>query len=447
MEGSLAYDQTMKSHLKKTVLFALERLAHWRLRKIRPEIIGVTGSVGKTSTKEAIFKVVSCVEPTYRAQKSLNTEFGAMLGILEQESGYSSAGKWIVILVRAFFSTLFLPSAGRQRGAPYKTLILEMGADKPGDIAYLVRHFPPRIGVLTNIKGVHMAEGQFPTLDAIFEEKAKLIRALPHDGVAILNADDPRVEFLASEVEGRCRVVRYGLFADSAVRATDVQSDAKGLRFKVQADGKSAPFHCPYLLGKYHVYVVLPAVAVGLLKGMSLMAIADCLKDFRLPPGRMNRIEGIRGSLILDSSYNASPEATIAALDVLGEMLPSGAGRRIAALGAMNELGTESKAEHWRVGGAVPASADILVTVGKEARHILTGAQEAGMKAAQIHGFETSKSAAEYLKKIVRKGDVILAKGSQNRVRMEYLVYALMLHPEEAKEQLVRQDEYWQENP
>jgi UDP-N-acetylmuramyl pentapeptide synthase len=265
-------------------------------------------------------------------------------------------------------------------------------------------------------------------------------------GVAVLNVDDPRVDFLASEMEGRCRVVRYGLSADSTVRAMDVQSDAKGLRFKVQADGKSAPFHCPYLLGKYHVYVLLPAVAIGLLKGMSLSAIAARLKDFRLPPGRMNRIEGIRGSLILDSSYNASPEATIAALEVLGDILPSGTGRRIAALGAMNELGTESKEEHLRLGRAVPTSADILVTVGKEARNILMGAQEGGMKAAQIHGFETPKSAAEYLKKIVRKGDVILAKGSQNRVRMEYLVHALMLHPEEAKEQLVRQEEYWQEN-
>lgn len=421
----------MKAFAKQFVLFCLERLAHWRLRKIHPQVIGITGSVGKTSTKEAVFRVVSQIEPAYCNKGSLNSDFGAMLAILEQDSGYSSPSKWLKALGNGFWSTLWL------RRPPYQTLVLEMGADKPGDISYLVKHIPPEIGILTTIKAAHLAEGQFPTVEAIVEEKSKLIRALPSHGVAILNTDDPRVAFLASEVS--CRVVRFGVSADADVRASQVQSDLSGLRFTVHAKGQTHGFHLPHLLGTHQIYVVLPAIAVGLLKNIPLATLSTILEDFVLPPGRLNRLEGLHGSTLLDSSYNASPEATVAALDVLKTM----PGRRIAALGAMNELGALSKAAHLQVGHHVAETADLLLTVGKAAEGYAEGARKAGMPARAIRSFATSLEAAEFLVPKLKKTDVVLAKGSQNKIRMEHLVQALLKDPSRAKDLLVRQESYW----
>lgn len=427
----------MKRFAKSLVLHQLERLAAWRIRKIRPELIGITGSVGKTSVKEACARVLSAVGPTLSPPKSLNTEFGAMLAVLEQDSGYSSLTGWVRVLWKGFWSTLFL------RGRPYRFLILEMGADKPGDIHYLVKRLHPTIGILTNVKAVHMAEGQFPSVEAIFNEKSALIQSLTNEELALLNEDDPRVKGLADAMEGRCRVIRFGTAKTAQVRASAIHSSPEGLTFTVTFGRETERVRCRYLLGEHHVYVVLPALALGLAKGLTLAQCAEVIREFRLPPGRMTPIPGQQGSLLLDSSYNASPEAVLGALEVLKSM----PGRRIAALGSMNELGTRSRSEHTRIGKAVPAHADRLVTVGKEARAIATAARKAGMKASHVHSFDTSLEAADFLLTQLKKGDVVLAKGSQNNVRMEHLVKRLMAHPEHAALLLPRQDAYWQSHP
>ncbi len=420
-----------KHFAKRMILFFLEQLAKWRLKKIKPEIIGVTGSVGKTSTKDAIFVALAETLPTYCSKQSYNTEFGALLTILGQKSGLSSPLSWLWTLLRGFISTI------RLKEPPYKNLILEMGADKPGDIEYLVKHVKPQIGVFTNVKPMHLGDGQFSDLDDIFVEKAKLIRTLPEKGWAILNADDVRVATLVDEVA--CNAITFGTGPKADLRAKHIRSTLEGLKFTFHYETTSHEVHFPYLLGRHQVYVMLPAFAVGFLMNLPFQAIYASLRDFRLPPGRMNRIEGIKKTMIIDSSYNASPEAMIAALNVL-KGLP---GRKIAALGSINELGESSKKEHRRVGRHVPTAADLLLTVGEDARYFAEAAHDAGFSKDRIFSFETSIAAAEFLKDKLREGDVILAKGSQNEIRMELLVKALMLHPEQAKQLLVRQESHW----
>lgn len=377
--------------------------------------------------------VASAVTSSHRSRGNLNTEFGVPLTILGQSSGYSSPLQWLKIFWNSFWGTFFL------KKNPYTTLVLEMGADKPGDIAYFMKRLIPQVGVITTIQPSHLGPGQFESIEEIFKEKSQLVCALPKEGLAILNADDERVASLKQELT--CWVALFGTSKDADFLAEEVKSDEKGLRCRVIYEEESEIFHFPHLLGNYQVYTVLPAIAVGaLVFGLSLPQLAFILKDFQLPPGRMNPIPGIRDSLIIDSSYNASPESMRAALEVLKPM----PGRRIAVLGSMNELGEASHKAHTDVGRWVAASTDVLVTVGKEARDIAVSARKQDFPQDQIHEFDTALQAADFLPSFLKKGDVILVKGSQNQIRLERLVKALMKEPEKAKEMLVRQDEYWQ---
>jgi UDP-N-acetylmuramoyl-tripeptide--D-alanyl-D-alanine ligase len=425
------YHMPLKSIGKKSVLILLEQLVKWRLKKIDPEIIGITGSVGKTSTKDAIYSVLADHIPTHCNKKSLNTEFGLMLAILEQESGYSSPLKWASAILKGAWSTFALEDA------PYRELILEMGADKPGDIGYLLKHIKPKIGVFTAVKPAHLGEGQFLDLDSILEEKSKLVRTLPEDGWAILNADDQRVASLAGTLKSH--VLTFGMSSKANLRAKHVESGRDGLRFTLAYEDKSHPILLPHLIGEHQIYVVLPAIAVGFLMGMPLPKIVEGLKNYHLPPGRMNRLEGVEDSMIIDSSYNASPDTMTAALDVL-RSLP---GRKIAALGSMNELGELTEQEHRRIGKMVPQTADMLITVGEAARYYAEEALSHGLSKDFVYQFDSAKAAGEFLKNKIRKDDIILAKGSQNKIRMEHLVHELMKDPSRANELLVRQDDYW----
>jgi UDP-N-acetylmuramoyl-tripeptide--D-alanyl-D-alanine ligase len=421
----------LKSFARRVVLFSLERLMRWRLHKIKPLIIGVTGSVGKTSTKEALYAVASRTKTTFRSQKNYNTEFGLPLSILEQETAYSNPLQWLKVLWNAARDTLNLTTP------PYEVLILEMGADRPGDIEHLVKIAQPQIGIITAIKPTHMGEGGFSDLHAIAEEKSKLVQALPENGWAILNAEDPRLMGLENNL--RCHTILFGTSSKSDLWAHSIQSGPDGLRFVLSYEEHSQPVHFPHLLGRHHVYVLLPAIAVGFVLNLPLKQIVEALQEFRLPPGRMNWIEGIEGSGIIDSSYNASPESMLAALEVLGEM----PGRRIAVLGSMNSLGPQSKKEHLRIGKQVPKHADMLITVGEEGKYYAEAAEAAGMTPHLIACFPTSPEAAQFLKTKLRKNDVVLAKGSQDNIRMERLVKLLMKHPERAKSLLVRQEGHW----
>ncbi|MBU1017769.1 UDP-N-acetylmuramoyl-tripeptide--D-alanyl-D-alanine ligase [Patescibacteria group bacterium] len=417
----------MKTLFRFLITKILVHKARHYLKKHRVQVIAITGSIGKTSTKEAIAHLLKKQFKVYSSPKGFNTEVGISLAILQEEqSGFSSPVAWFKILKRVLF----------KEPEPYQKIILEMGADKPGDIKKLIKIAPPKIGIVTNVNPVHLEKGQFENLEDIRKEKNSLIRHMPINGMAVLNFDDPMVK----SMETSAHRVRYGLGEGMDVGVSDITLSSKQIRFQVSYKGESLPFKVP-LLGRFQVYVLLPAIAVGLKLGMNLQECAEALADFKLPSSRMNPLPGINDSTIIDSSYNASPTSMTKALELLAE-LP--AKRKIAVLGTMNELGDLNKEAHRTLGTQGAEAAKVLIAVGSEASTIKEGAIEAGMAEDNVYTFFDSEEAGHFLKDFLRPDDLILVKGSQNRVRMERLVKLIMKYPEKARDLLCRQDKAWE---
>lgn len=420
----------MKAVLKNCVLGLLRFLAGRRLRQIHPKIVGITGSAGKTSAKEVIYEVLSRRFKTKKSEKNLNTELGTVLTILGLKTGYSSVVAWLDTLGKAVLAAFKTPE-------PYELLVLEMGVDKPGDMDEILTVVKPDIMVFLNVKNVHLGAGQFANRQAVFEEKSKACAAVPKEGWVVLNTDDPFVKQLDGHLPAH--TVTIGTEEGCDLRAVDLSMDLQGLHFTLQYEDKSFPVNLPHVLGKQHVTMVLAAVAVGFIQGIPWKAIDLTLRDYRLPAGRMNKIDGKNGALIIDSSYNASPDTMAAALEILSLFH----GRKIAALGTMNELGELTESEHIKIGKIAAEHADMLLAVGEQAKTLAEGAERGGLSASMIHCFRTSKEAGMFLSNILDRHDVVLAKGSQNKVRMEHLVKLCMKDPRDARHLLVRQDPYW----
>lgn len=425
----------IRSQLRKWTFQILRFLAKRRLQKLHPTVVGITGTAGKTSAKEAITDVLSRRFKVKKTQKNLNSEFGVALSILELKKDYSWLNatrvfEWVTILWAGLKDTFQSPE-------PCDIFVVEMGVDHPGAMDDILQVVRPDIMVFLNVKDAHIGEGHFPNKQAIFNEKTKACAAVPKQGWVVLNRDDAFVRQLISHLPANTLTI--GTEEESDLRATEVMMDGEGLRFTLAYEDKKLSVHLPHVLGRHHITMVLSAVAVAFLMGMPWKAIALALEEYQLPPGRMSKIEGKNGSLIIDSSHNASPDTMSAALEILGFFH----GRKIAALGTMNELGPLSESEHVKIGKLAAKYADMLLAVGDQAKEYAEGAERGGMSASMIHTFKTSKEAGQFLSNILERNDVVLAKGSQNKVRMEHLVKMCMKEPEKARQLLVRQEPYW----
>lgn len=400
-----------------------------KLKRTRPKIIGITGSFGKTSTKEAVYSVLKTRWNVYRNPKSLNTEIGLLLAVLEQPSGFSSPVKWVKILARAILNAFF--------GKKYDFLVLEYGADKPGDIQHLVSLVKPDISILTRISSVHQAEGQFKNEEEIFNEKKKLALCLDEKGVAILNGADKFLKTLNEKLKSKI----FWFNSAHGIRAENLRDSADGFSATIHM-GSQHEDSSFSIAGTYHMDIFLPALLCGILNGISLKEGISALKSFQLPPGRMSKIEGIHGSTILDGSYNASPETVIQALNLLRNFPGK---RKIAVLGNMNELGKQTETAHRKIAQPIGDWLDELIVVGELAHITADECLKKGFPRSKIKILLTPEEAGEYLvSKNLTKGDVILFKGSQNRVRLERAVKMVMARPEQAKYLLCRQEPEWQ---
>lgn len=423
----------MKSLIKKLVYSFLVFLAKIRLKRLSgAKIIGVTGSAGKTTTKDAIAKVLSSKYKVIASKKSYNTEFGLPLTILGAEAGFSSPIMWLWNLFIAKLNAFF-------NWQKIDYFVLEMGVDKPGDMEVLTRVVKPDIAVFTNVKPVHLAEGQFENLDGIFKEKSKIAHSVKANGKLILNYDDEFVRRLEN-VKGP-KIIWYGLSEGAKVCATNIKTDLAGTSFDLHYGNIHSRLFVP-ILGSHHVNCVLPAIICGLECGMYMDDILASLRDFSLAPGRMNVIEGVNGSTIIDSSYNASPESTLAAMETLKEVGRDK--RKIFVFGNMNELGIETESYHKKIGEAAADIADIFITVGEFAKIAAVEAVKNEMSVKDVHSFDNYKDAAACVINLIKPDDIVLVKGSQNRVRLERLVKAVMRHPEAANHVLCRQEKVWQ---
>ncbi len=362
-------------------LAALQKTAAFWRRKLNLRVIGITGSVGKTTTKELVAEVLSQRYRTFKSIGNFNNEIGLPLSVLSLTEQHECA-------------------------------VLEMGFYLIGEIALLADISVPEVGVITNIGTVHAERAG--SQEAIYQGKSELVRALPKDGVAILNIDDPNVKRMAAET--KARVFFYGVDPAAELYADEIEGlGLDGVRFHLHYGGETLNVRIP-LIGRHSVHTALRAAAVGLVEGL---AWGEILAGLRIgnPQLRLMAVPGRNGSLLLDDTYNASPESTVAALNLLEEL----EGRKVAVLGDMLELGPYEVQGHQTVGNLAARVADLLITVGPRARTIAETAQAAGLDAKAITQFETSEQALIFLKKSLTKGDVVLVKGSR-AVQMETIV-------------------------
>lgn len=365
---------------------ALQQIARFWRRKLDLRLIGVTGSVGKSTTKEMIAEVLSTRYRTLKSPGNLNNEIGLPLTMLRITPGHQRA-------------------------------VMEMGFYVPGEIAFLCDIALPQVGVVTNVGTVHAERAG--SQEAIARGKAELVQSLPAapEGVAILNFDDPWVRKM--EEKTKARVFFYGLSPEAHLWADQVEGlGLDGIRFRIHYQGETLHVKIP-LIGRHSVHTALRASAVGLSEGMNWQEILEGLSQGHTQL-RLAAVRSETGALLLDDTYNASPESVLAALNLLDEL----DGRKIAVLGDMLELGPYERGGHEMVGLRAAQVASVILTFGERAHMIAEAARRSGLRKLSIVEFDTLEPLVDWLKKNLSKDDVVLIKGS-NGLRMDRVTAAL----------------------
>jgi UDP-N-acetylmuramoyl-tripeptide--D-alanyl-D-alanine ligase len=370
-------------------LTAMQTLAAYWRNRINPRIVGVTGSVGKTTTKEVIAAVLGTRYRTFKTEGNYNNEIGLPLMLLKLSEAHERA-------------------------------VLEMGFYQVGEIKFLCDLARPHIGVVNNVYAVHLERAG--SIENIAQGKGELVEALPPapEGVAVLNYDDPRVMSMRSRT--KARVFTYGLEAGADLWADNIESRGlEGIRFHLHYAPARETLHVRVpMLGQHAVHTALRAAAVGLIEGLTWQEIVEGLQALGAAQLRLVAVKGPGGSLILDDTYNASPESVIAALNLLNDF----DGRRVAVLGDMLELGAYEETGHRLVGRRARDVVRLLVTVGPRAHIIADEAAHAGLPSQAVVELENADEALAYLREHIGAGDVVLIKGSRG-VRLDRIVPAL----------------------
>jgi len=428
--------------MKKIIQLKLKFLAKLILKKYNPKIIALSGSVGKTSSKEAVYVVLKDHYKTRRSIKNYNNEIGLPLTIIGEETqGHSILG-WIAVFLHAFNLILF-----KDETYP-EVLILEMGIDHPGDMDYLNSIVSPDIAILTLIDLVHVE--YFKSRTKLIEEKEKLVKNIRKNGLAILSLDDESQKKIIEKT--KVKTYTYGFNKKANFRAENLKfsykndgsfNKVRGVSFNLFCHNESVEVFLPNILSSSMVYSALVASAVGNYFDIHLADIAESLKNFKAPAGRLNLIKGIKNTMIIDDTYNSEPQSATSALNVLKSFPINDNARRFAILGDMLELGSYSVKSHKDLGRKVfSLGIDKLITIGERSRDINRGALEEGMAQNDVFNFKNSDEAKMFIQNRIKEGDIILVKGSQG-IRMERIVLEIMAEPLRAKELLVRQDEGW----
>jgi UDP-N-acetylmuramoyl-tripeptide--D-alanyl-D-alanine ligase len=414
----------MKKVLQQRLALILRLLAKLLIRKFNPTIIGVTGTVGKTSTKMAMGTVLRTMRRVRVSHDSHNNEFGVPLTIIgdwgrdelrlvskESPQGGHRLRKaifWARVVLRACHILLF----GSKSRYP-EILVLEYGADRPGDIKYLLEIARPHISVVTAVGDMPVHVEFYNGPEAVAREKGRLVEHLGTNDLAVLNSDDDAVA--AMEERTRARVMTFGFGEDAEVRVSNFeyreeQKHPVGITFKLEYGGSFVPVRIDGAFGKGVAYAAAAAAAVGISFGMHLVRIADALQFFESPPHRMRMYPGIKGTYIIDDAYNASPLSMRSAFDAIGRFTAT---RKVGILGDMLELGAYSIAAHEKIGAEAADVFDFLITIGSRGKLIAESARKNGMKAKNIVSFETVESIKEPIENFIKKGDVVLIKASR----------------------------------
>ena len=459
----------MKTSFKKIIAYILKAESSLVLWKYKPKIVAITGSVGKTSTKDAVYAVLSKISYVRKADKNYNSEIGLPLAILGVPNGWNNPFVWLQNILKGLWLIMY----------PHqypKWLVLEVGIGKPGDMHKTAGWFKTDVVVMTAIGDTPAHIEFFDSRKHLIEEKSGLIKTLKKDGILVLNTDDEAVFEMKSKTKNITitygfkkdvdilgssdsifysdkRGVRERVNSDTASESTSAQSnlyndknaseqasEPEGVIFRVDVEGRSLPVVIEGVFGRNHVYASMAALAVSYGLKFNMIDSIAALKSYDVPPGRMRLLKGINDSLIIDDTYNSSPFACESALKTLREVKILG--NKIAILGDMLELGKHTIEAHKNIGKMAKEYADILVVVGPRAQSIKEGAIEAGMSNDKLFEFLNSCEAGDFIKTLVQKGDLVLVKGSQG-MRMERVVEKILFDQENKSKLLVRQDDEW----
>ena len=431
----------MKKLLRPVVVFILALLARAVLRRYAPRIVMVTGSVGKTSTKDAVAAALSARFYVRKNEKSFNSEFGVPFTIFGVENPWTNSLAWLSV-VKSALALLLLPNHYPN------LLVLEVGADKQGDLSRILRIATPDAVVVTRLPEIPVHVEAYASPEAVREEEFSPAYALPAGAPLIVPFDDSYA--LANAKRVPACVISYGVSEGATVRIQHTgfyenEGKIRGMQAAISMNGEEGTYVVRGSVGRTQLLPLAAALAVAKAFAFSPAEARAALEQYEAPPGRGRLFAGKNGSIIIDDSYNSSPAAVEEALATLSAF--PHAKRRIAVLGDMLELGRYSVTEHERLAALTGVSADVIATVGIRARAfapVLSGAHASREHSRDtVLMFDNSRAAAAALPDFVREGDVILVKGSQS-IRTECIVEALLAdHADAAK--LVRQEKKWKQ--
>jgi len=426
----------MKQFFGSIVLAYLRFFAKLKLKKIRPKIIGVTGSVGKTSAIHGLHLILSKKHKTKTTFKG-NSESGIPLEILNIKLKDFSIISWLKAMVLAPIRAF--------DGESYEVLIVEMGVDapyEPKNMGYLLKIIHPDIGIILNISAAHTEQFK-GDVNAITQEKSRLVTSMDKTKIVILNSDDRYLQNILPNVQAE--ICTFGKNQDATLKIVEYHVKKMSTIFTYDWKGKKlqATFQDQLYFEEYgYIFaaVFLGAWKLGIPFEESIQIIE---KEYHLPPGRLSIIKGEKHSTIIDSSYNASPVAMTAALTLVKHM--SVHGKKILVLGDMRELGVLAEEKHKEIGIFASQSGYYIVLVGplmkKYANHAILNT---GFPKERVYVFDNAKDVGQFiLQKLMKRDDLILIKGSQNTIYLEQVVYELMKEKNQAYTLLCRQSEYW----
>ncbi|PIU98215.1 hypothetical protein COS61_02675 [Candidatus Wolfebacteria bacterium CG03_land_8_20_14_0_80_40_12] len=415
----------MRKILLNILKYILKQLAKLIIWRFQPKIIAVTGSVGKTSAKEAIWAVLKNHRRTRKSEENLNNELGVSLAIigewpaeeLKLVSGETLAGAkkikklifWLKIIFSGALYFLFL-----KKTAYPEILILEYGADRPGDIKNLLEIAKPDIGIITEVAEIPAHVEFFSGPEAVAREKSKLIETLSANGFAVLNFDSEIVKKMRESTRARVIAFGFGLVDGEKldIKISNIENRVQGVSFKLEYGGSFVPVVLKNTFGKAQAYAAAVAACVGLIFDLNLVEISEALLlNYKTPKRRMNLTAGIKDTYIIDDSYNALPISMAEALEIMKQI--SYGGKKVAVLGDMLELGKHSIEAHQEVGKLAAKAVDVLITVGPRAKFIAESAESAGLDKNKILSFDTSAEAGLAVQDLIKQGDLVLVKASR----------------------------------
>ncbi len=414
---------------RKILQHILRKITKRIIKKYNPLIVAVTGSVGKTSTKDAIYTTLNKYKNSRKSSGNLNTEVGAPLVFLGVDEAGKDWKEWLTILWKGLKLIL-----KKDKNYP-EVIVMEMAADHRGDIDYLTSFIKPHISAVTAIGETPVHLEFYENVNEIVKEKSILVRETKKGGSVILNADDGRV----FQMKGRAKttVKTFGFSDRAEIRAKDLKltgnkNNPAGVEFTLNYDTEEHKVELPNVFDRGSVYSVLIAIGVGIAAGIPVYRLVESCKGYTPPKGRMRFIEGEK-CLIIDSTYNAAPKSVELALETVNKLE---AKRKVAVLGDMLELGEASKETHRQIGDKVQFL-DVLITIGKDSKEIQNKFNK------EKYHFENSEEAAGKIENIIKDNDLVLVKGSQS-IRTEKVVERIM--KEKPDDLLVRQYYPWKTN-